>query len=321
MKICKKCKTEYKDAYLFCPKCGTPYDEKMKKAKIPLNKIYTYKNIITIVLYVVGCLIVFTSIMHIAKSSLEIAIAFLFSLSLFNVISKIVENSLNIIDETNLKIIYIIFYVFGCLITFFYIMKLTQNIFNSFVILIILGLFNMAYILIENKFNAKDEKYFKIIRIVLPIFLLIIWINYFPKTENESSNIQKNNTTVNEVKSESNDQKKEDVQKETETTIISYELNYNLPGNYGRLVEYEGEYEYFYYFPSGTYEIEATMVSNLCFLWIDYNVGYNNSPYGTAYNNKQKLQFSKVGEKKIINLTDDVHIYNSNNCNYKLIKK
>lgn len=315
MKSCKKCKANYKDAYLFCPRCGTPYDEKMKRSKIPLNKIYPKKNIITVVC-IICCLIVFTFIMSIAKNILEIMIAFLFSLSLFNLISKIVENKLNIVDEKNLKIIYTTFYVFGSLITFIFIMKFTESIIKSIVILIILSLFNIIYIIIENIFNTKNERYFKVIRIILPIFLLIIWINYFPKIGNKNLNDQNENITINETKTENNEQKKEN-----ETVVTSYELNYNMLGDYGKLVEYEGKNEYFYYFPIGTYEIEATMVSNLCFLWIDYNDGYNNYPYGTAYNNKQKLQFTKVGEKRTVTLTSDVHIYNSNNCNYKLTKK
>ena len=86
-------------------------------------------------------------------------------------------------------------------------------------------------------------------------------------------------------------------------------------------MEYEGEEEYFYYFPNGTYEVEATRTADaICFLWLDYNNGYA-TDNGTAYNNKQKLQFNQNGEKQTLTITDDVHLYNSNNCDFKLIKK
>ena len=34
MKICKKCSKEFKEDYIYCPKCGTPYDVKIKSGKI-----------------------------------------------------------------------------------------------------------------------------------------------------------------------------------------------------------------------------------------------------------------------------------------------
>lgn len=35
MKECRKCKNQYKDVYSYCPKCGTPYDINIKRAKVP----------------------------------------------------------------------------------------------------------------------------------------------------------------------------------------------------------------------------------------------------------------------------------------------
>lgn len=276
MKNCRNCKTKYKESYSFCPKCGTPYDKKMKRAKIPTYKINNVGKIVDIVLYVIAGLIAFTYIMSFTENILESIIAILFSLSLFKIF----------------------------------------------------------YIMVENKFNTIDEKYIKIVRIVLPIVLLVVWSACFPAPETDNFNTQTNDIMINETKEEheksqddiektenNNVQKKVKEEVKEETKVVSYELKYKLLGDFGKLVEYEGEKEYFYYFPSGTYEIEVTKASNVCFLWIDYNEGYNNPPYGTAYNNKQKLQFTKKGEKQTVILTDDVHIYNSNDCNYKLIKK
>lgn len=280
MKNCRKCKIKYKEPYSFCPKCGTPYDEKMKRTKIPIEKLSPVGKIINMVLYVIGGIIAFVYTLSLTKNVFESIIAILFSLSLFKVFYKVVED----------------------------------------------------------KYNTIDEKYFKLARIVLPIILLTIWILCFPSTTSNDSDVTDNNIHITEQENEQekpqdNEQEKteeqitepedEDIPEKNkeEQQVVSYELKYKLLGEYGKLVEYEGENEYFYYFPSGTYEIEATRVSNRCFLWIDYNEGYNNPPWGTAYNNKQKLQFTKKGEKQTITLTDDVHIYNSNDCNYKLTKK
>lgn len=187
-------------------------------------------------------------------------------------------------------------------------------------------MFQIFYKLIGDKFNTIDEKYLKIARIALPIIILIAWMICFPaKTERNNEN-NDSKTTGNEIiKQEENKKdeakKTEESQNKNTDAIVSYELIYKSSGDYGKLVEYEGEEEYFYYFPNGTYEVEATRTADaICFLWLDYNNGYA-SDNGTAYNNKQKLQFNQNGEKQTLTITDDVHLYNSNNCDYKLIKK
>ena len=60
------------------------------------------------------------------------------------------------------------------------------------------------------------------------------------------------------------------------------------------------------------------MNENICFLWIDYNKGYQNGNYGTAYDNKEMLKFTNSSKVHTITIDSSIHIYNSNNCNYKL---
>lgn len=280
MKTCRKCKNEYKDDYIYCPKCGTPYDPSKKTVKTPSN---------------------------------------------------IVNPTLNVIS----KIWNIILYIIGGLIILAYLTSFSENPADSiFAILFGLSLFQIFYKLLSDKANSVDvDKFLKIARIVLPIAILIIRMIAVPvkdtdkeKTNNDLNAKQEEKIEKNESESEpieSKDDTNEEKQniEETKQEEVSYMLGYKLLGDYGKLVEYEGEKEYFYYFPSGNYDIELTrMTGNVCFLWIDYNKGYKGN-YGTSYNNKEKLSFTKKGEKKNISLTDDVHIYNSNDCSYKLTKK
>lgn len=280
MKTCRKCKNEYKDDYIYCPKCGTPYDPGKKTVKTPSN---------------------------------------------------IVNPTLNVIS----KIWNIILYIIGGLIILAYLTSFSENPADSiFAILFGLSLFQIFYKLLSDKANSVDvDKFLKIARIVLPIAILIIRMIAVPvkdtdkeKTNNDLNAKQEEKIEKNESESEpieSKDDTNEEKQniEETKQEEVSYMLGYKLLGDYGKLVEYEGEKEYFYYFPSGNYDIELTrMTGNVCFLWIDYNKGYKGN-YGTSYNNKEKLSFTKKGEKKNISLTDDVHIYNSNDCSYKLTKK
>lgn len=283
MKNCRKCKIEYKENYTYCPKCGTPNDPKIKRVKVPDD--------------VVGG-------------------------TMYNV----------------KKFLNIFLYIFGVLLIFAYIVTIKENPFESiFAILFALSLFQKFYKIIGDKFNTIDEKHLKKARIILPIIILIFWMICFPseKIENESS-LNEDTSIKTEEKEETNDLESDEQDEVIEEDIeveepkeepkedpkeISYELNYKLLGDYGKLVEYEGEKEYFYYFPAGTYEIESTRVGSVyCFLWLDYNEGYK-TQFGTSYNNKQKLQFSKKGEKQTIVITNDVHLYNSNDCSYKLTKK
>lgn len=280
MKTCRKCKKEYKDDYIYCPKCGTPYDSNKKAVKTPSN---------------------------------------------------IVNPTLNVIS----KIWNIILYIIGGLIILAYLTSFSENPADSiFAILFGLSLFQIFYKLLSDKANSVDvDKFLKIARIVLPIAILIIWMIAVPVKDTDK---EKNNSDLNakqEEKIEKNESESEPIESKDDTNEekqniedtkqeeVSYTLGYKLLGDYGKLVEYEGEKEYFYYFPSGNYDIELTrMTGNVCFLWIDYNKGYEGD-YGTSYNNKEKLSFTKKGEKKNISLTDDVHIYNSNDCSYKLTKK
>lgn len=195
---------------------------------------------------------------------------------------------------------------------------------NSIGILFGLSFFGIFYKLISDKLNSYDaDKILKVARIILPIILMFVWASVLPPTEQEQKN---DNSNIKQEETKTTTTKPITTTKNITTTTeklveASYELNYKILGDYGKLVEYEGEKEYFYYFPSGNYEIELKSKSDsLCFLWVDYNSGYKNA-YGTAYNNKEKLQFNKKGDKKSITLTDDVHIYNSNDCSYKLTNK
>lgn len=107
MKVCRKCKIEYKDAYSFCPKCGTPYDENMKRAKVPgginggpvdiINKIWN------IFLYGFGGLLILAYITTITKNPGESIFAILFGLSLFQVFYELIGDKFNTIDEKYLK--------------------------------------------------------------------------------------------------------------------------------------------------------------------------------------------------------------------------
>ncbi len=102
--------------------------------------------------------------------------------------------------------------------------------------------------------------------------------------------------------------------------LISFTLEYNKKGEYGKISEYEGNQEILYYFPKGNYIITLDKHNDkYCFLWIDYNKAEKNE-FGTTYNNKQKLSFNENNKTHTISLTSDTHIYNSNDCNYNLIK-
>lgn len=280
MKTCRKCKKEYKDDYIYCPKCGTPYDSNKKAVKTPSN---------------------------------------------------IVNPTLNIIS----KIWNIILYIIGGLIILAYLTSFSENPADSiFAILFGLSLFQIFYKLLSDKANSVDvDKFLKIARIVLPIAILIMWMIAVPVKDTDKEKTNSDLNAKKEEKIEKNEGESEPIEskddaneekqniEETKQEEVSYTLGYKLLGDYGKLVEYEGEKEYFYYFPSGNYDIELTrMTGNVCFLWIDYNKGYKGD-HGTSYNNKEKLSFTKKGEKKNISLTDDVHIYNSNDCSYKLTKK
>lgn len=92
MKKCKKCNNEYKETYNYCPKCGKPYNNSTKPAKIPslhsnMNKL-TY--IIDVFLYIIGVLIALTSLLSMYNEPAVIP-AVLFGISLFPIVYKIIE--------------------------------------------------------------------------------------------------------------------------------------------------------------------------------------------------------------------------------------
>lgn len=225
-----------------------------------------------------------------------------------------------------------ILYMIGGLIALANIFAKGDLISRFIMILFGLSLFSISYKLISNKFsNPEIDTVLKVLRVVIPIGLIFVSFFYdvfiydspttsttsttetVTQNEQQSQNMnkQKEENTVGKQKSIEEHQKKEEV---------IYELTYNKAGKYGKQKEYEGSNEYFYYFPDGKYSIELIRQSGVaCFLWIDYNNGYN-TEFGTAYNNKEKLTFTTVGQSNFATLTSNLHIYNSNDCDYKLTK-
>lgn len=270
MKICRKCKKEYKDDYVYCPKCGTPYDEKMKAVRTPGD-----------------------------------------------------------IDGLAIKIWNGFLYGVGGLLILVYLSSFTEDIVSGiFAILFGLSLFKFFYTLIEDKFSQIDEKYIKIARIVLPILILFVWIictpveNVEPEDNGSQSNVVDKEENV-PIKDDSvdnetiSDESEKEVVKEEPKEIV-YTIKYNELGEYGKYMEFEKKNVIFYYLPDGKYKVEATnMNENICFLWIDYREGYQNGNYGTAYNSKEMLKFTTTSKNNTVSIDSSVHIYNSNNCDYK----
>ena len=108
MKECRKCKNQYKDVYSYCPKCGTPYDINIKRAKVPdevdAGTMSIVKKILNIILYIFGGLLIAAYLTSITKNPGESIFAILFSLSLFQIFYKLIGNKFNTIDEKYLKI-------------------------------------------------------------------------------------------------------------------------------------------------------------------------------------------------------------------------
>lgn len=123
MKICKKCKVEYKDEYSFCPKCGTPYAENVKKPKVPGEiggTIWKIINIIiNIVLYIFGGLLILAYVTQIKDNPVSSILGIIFGLSLFHIFYKIVGDKFSNIEKKYLIIARIIipiilFFVWVC---------------------------------------------------------------------------------------------------------------------------------------------------------------------------------------------------------------
>lgn len=107
MRKCKKCKKEYKDDYIYCPKCGRPYDDSVKPIKIPSNIGGSVSGILlkiwNIILYIFGGFVIFGSILTIADDPIDSIIGILFGLSLFQIFYKLIYKK-TMIDEKYLKI-------------------------------------------------------------------------------------------------------------------------------------------------------------------------------------------------------------------------
>lgn len=107
MKICKKCKREYKDDYIYCPQCGKPYDDSIKPVKTPGDiggtANSTLSKIWNIILYIFGGFMIFGSILTILDDPVNSIIGILFGLSLFQFIYTIIEDKM-LIGEKSLKV-------------------------------------------------------------------------------------------------------------------------------------------------------------------------------------------------------------------------
>lgn len=212
----------------------------------------------------------------------------------------------------------VLLYLFGAILIFAYLTSPEETlILNIFAIMFGLSLFKIFYAIIWEKFNI-DKKYYIIARSTIPFIILIIWFSYpIPENVKSEDGFTKTSITNNNQHSEST------TLKSTTTTQQKdvYYIEYNKLGKNGKYKEYEKEQVIFYYLPKGKYNIEVTSLNEkYCFLWIDYRKGYKNGNFGTAYNNKEMLTFSATSKSNTTTIDDSVHIYNSNNCNYKLTK-
>lgn len=105
MKVCKKCKNEYKEDYIYCPKCGQPYDDNMKRVKTPGDVSGSASSVLlliwNIILYIIGSLFILAGLISINSEPLSSLFMILFGLSLFQIFYKLLE------DKTNLNTIII----------------------------------------------------------------------------------------------------------------------------------------------------------------------------------------------------------------------
>lgn len=245
--------------------------------------------------------------------------------------SKIVENSsFKTIKDFIQNGIFFIFNVFlyglGGIIVFGCLLSIKENFLSNFLaILFGLSLFKIFYSIIEKKFNI-NKNYLLVSRFLIP-FLLMILLSITLVIEGDQyidenkvinpDEIEDVPVQDNQNKDNNSNNNQVEVKEEVKETI--YYIKYNELGNFGKYKEFEKKNVIFYYFPDGKYKIEATSLNeNICFLWIDYDKGYQNGNYGTAYDTKETLKFTSSSKVHTINLDSSVHIYNSNNCNYKL---
>ncbi|MEG1009611.1 MAG: hypothetical protein RSF67_07370 [Clostridia bacterium] len=108
MKVCRKCQIEYKDDYAYCPRCGTPYDNKVKKVEVQEEVngsiMDITKKIWNILGYILGSLLILTHIITIGKHPGKSILVILFGLSLFQIFYKLISNKFVTINEKHLTL-------------------------------------------------------------------------------------------------------------------------------------------------------------------------------------------------------------------------
>ncbi|MGB4984726.1 MAG: hypothetical protein WBO70_03000 [Erysipelotrichaceae bacterium] len=98
MRKCKRCKNEFKDEYLFCPKCGSCYYNNQKVT----YSINHFNKIGDIILYVIGSISIvgFFNIMF--SNFVSGFVGLLFAISLLPITYELLEGSImNASDKTN----------------------------------------------------------------------------------------------------------------------------------------------------------------------------------------------------------------------------
>lgn len=214
-------------------------------------------------------------------------------------------------------------YLIGGFLVLTFIISMSDNfVFGFFAAIFGLSLFKCFYSLFEKKFSFVKKKYIIIARFAIPFFALLLWMANVPTENNENDvNNEENTTNVvenNSNKSETNNNHNDIVSTDKSKKRVYY-IKYNELGDLGKYMEFEKKNVIFYYLPAGEYKIEVTSLNEtVCYLWIDYRNGYQNGNYGTAYDTKERLKFSKSSKSHTIIIDDSLHIYNSNDCDYKL---
>lgn len=111
MKICIKCKNECKDTADFCPKCGTPFKEKITIVKILIGIgefiVEAIKEIINHILYIIGFTALFAGLTFIIIGEgilISNIIVMLLGISLFENFYILIGNKFLNIRESHLKI-------------------------------------------------------------------------------------------------------------------------------------------------------------------------------------------------------------------------
>ena len=355
MKVCKKCNNQFNEKYSFCPKCGSNY-ETGEKVKTPT--LIDYKKI-----FIIGGIIVFVIIIIIAIATSNSTASdnsnktdnnktnyyntYDKETNKFSKAQSIIDNmilknnTLNYkydgigIEKEDDKLVgrYVDDDATTSLTATF---NLDEQLTNYFVLYKFDDSKSKddAYNIVTSSiFNLNNEEKQKIREI-------IDYNSDYDKTVINNYEVQKigrtninikvidsskisNMTEDNSNNNTPTEQPKEEKQEKPKK--ITYKIEYRKLGDYGKLVEYEGENEYFYYFPSGTYDLKLKTKSswkvNACWVFIDYNTP-TQSKYGSVYEEKEKYLFVDINETKTITLTDDVHIWLGEGCTtYELTKK